>query len=196
MTNLNRNEKLKKVMKRALIFIMMITVHFGMLEIYTPKGSRGAYIAELSAYDKTEQEVLLNPNYLYITGVQMGVIDKNGRTKNVIQALCLSKDRECYKGTVQQQEQLQQSDSLPIEQNRFSKFFSRVRAILARTLNKQLQPEKKTYLKQQDKPWWELDIGKRKEIQKGTRKIGRKYLKMKPRKTPKKEAENTHDIMK
>ncbi|MBR3887483.1 MAG: hypothetical protein IKJ32_00055 [Clostridia bacterium] len=37
MTNLNRNEKLKKVMKRALIFIMMITVHFGMLEIYTPK---------------------------------------------------------------------------------------------------------------------------------------------------------------
>lgn len=165
-------------------------------EIYVPKGSRGAYIAELSAYDKTEQEVLLNPNDLYITGVQMGVIDKNGRTKNVIQALCLSKDRECYKGTVQQQEQLQQSDSLPIEQNRFSKFFSRVRAILARILNKQLQPEKKTYLKQQDKPWWELDIGKRKEIQKGTRKIGRKYLKMKPRKTPKEEVEKTHDIMK
>ena len=26
-------------------------------EIYTPKGSRGSYIAELSAYDKTEQVV-------------------------------------------------------------------------------------------------------------------------------------------
>ena len=52
------------------------------IEIYTPEGSRGAYIAELSAYDKTEQEVLLNPNDLYITGVQTSVTDKNGRTKN------------------------------------------------------------------------------------------------------------------
>lgn len=50
-------------------------------EIYTPKGSRGAYIAELSAYDKIEQEVLLNPNDLYIIGVQIGVTDKNGKKK-------------------------------------------------------------------------------------------------------------------
>ncbi len=73
-------------------------------EIYTPKGTRGSYIAELSAYDKTEQEVLLNPNDLYITGVQAGVVDKNGRTKNVLKALCLSKDRECYKGIDKEQE--------------------------------------------------------------------------------------------
>lgn len=74
-------------------------------EIYVPQGSRGAYIAELSAYDKAEEEVLLNPNDLYITGVQTGVTDKNGKTKNVIQALCLSKDRECYKEIEQRQEQ-------------------------------------------------------------------------------------------
>ena len=73
-------------------------------EIYTPKGTRGSYIAELSAYDKTEQEVLLNPNDLYITGVQTGVIDKNGRTKNVLQAICLSKDRECYRGIDKERE--------------------------------------------------------------------------------------------
>ena len=127
-------------------------------EIYAPKGSRGSYIAELSAYDKTEQEVLLNPNDLYITDVQTGVIDKNGRTKNVLQALCLSKDRECYREVEQQkaeqtsksyeqtmkqgqpqsqtyeqnmnQEQLSSMNSvnLPTKQNRFSKMFNNIRA--------------------------------------------------------------------
>ena len=131
-------------------------------EIYAPKGSRGSYIAELSAYDKTEQEVLLNPNDLYITDVQTGVVDKNGRTKNVLQALCLSKDRECYKEVEQQkneqpskgyeqtmkrgqsqsqtyeqdmnQEQLSSINSanLPARQNIFSKMFSNVRAKFAK----------------------------------------------------------------
>lgn len=117
-------------------------------EIYTPKGSRGSYIAELSAYDKTEQEVLLNPNDLYITGVQTGVVDKNGRTKNVLQALCLSKDRECYRGIDKKQETSRVNNgqqqyentigienvetNLPTRQNRFSRFFNQVRSRFAR----------------------------------------------------------------
>lgn len=149
-------------------------------EIYAPKGSRGSYIAELSAYDKTEQEVLLNPNDLYITDVQTGVIDKNGRTKNILQALCLSKDRECYKEVEQQrseqssksyeqtmkqgqsqnqtyeqgmnQEQLSTMNSanLPARQNRFSKFFSQVRSRFAKQKS-QSQEFDNSYAKQQTK---------------------------------------------
>jgi len=103
-------------------------------EIYTPKGSRGAYIAELSAYDKTEQEVLLNPNDLYIISVQTGVVDKNVRTKNVLKALCLSKDIECYRGIDKEQSTIiskekgtvskQKSETnLPAKQNKFLGFF-------------------------------------------------------------------------
>lgn len=149
-------------------------------EIYAPKGSRGSYIAELSAYDKTEQEVLLNPNDLYITDVQTGVVDKNGRTKNVLQALCLSKDRECYKEVEQQkaeqpsksyeqtmeqgqpqsqtyeqgmnQEQLSSMNStnLPTRQNRFSKLFSQVRSRFAKQKS-QSQEFDNSYAKQQTK---------------------------------------------
>ncbi len=124
-------------------------------EIYAPQGSRGSYIAELSAYDKTEQEVLLNPNDLYITDVKTGVVDKNGKAKNVLQALCLSKDRECYKEIEQQRTQqksnsfeqtetqnkdldeqnIQQTyaqntslENLPVRQNRFSRFFNQMRS--------------------------------------------------------------------
>ena len=149
-------------------------------EIYAPKGSRGSYIAELSAYDKTEQEVLLNSNDLYITDVQTGVIDKNGRTKNILQALCLSKDRECYKEVEQQrseqssksyeqtmkqgqsqnqtyeqgmdQEQLSTMNSanLPARQNRFSKFFSQIRSRFAKQKS-QSQEFDNSYAKQQTK---------------------------------------------
>lgn len=115
-------------------------------EIYTPRGSRGSYVAELSAYDTTEQEVLLDPNDLYITGVQTGVVDKNGRTKNVLKALCLSQDRECYKGIDKQQDVRKTENSqsnydrtiegtesnLPMKQSRFSKFFNQFRARFAR----------------------------------------------------------------
>ena len=158
------------------------------IEIYTPEGSRGAYIAELSAYDKTEQEVLLNPNDLYITGVQTGATDKNGRTKNVLQALCLSKDIECYKGIVQQQDQLQdinqtcsqsvRTDNLPIKQNRFLKFFSQVRARFARNQNQKSQPE--NYSQQanpKEKMLWELEPGKRKRIQNETAKVAQNHRK-------------------
>lgn len=113
-------------------------------EIYAPQGTRGSYIAELSAYDSTEQEVLLNPNDLYITGVQTGVIDKNGKTKNILQALCLSKDRECYKEFAEleqsteiqnqnqeqskEQPQNESSQNLPTKQNIFAQFFNKIRA--------------------------------------------------------------------
>ena len=129
-------------------------------EIYTPKGTRGSYIAELSAYDKTEQEVLLNPNDLYITGVKTSVVDKNGRTKNVLQALALSKDRECYRGIDKEQENTsidegqQQYENtfekenvvtdLPARQSRFSKFFSQLRSKFVR--------QNKEGIKQRDKP--------------------------------------------
>lgn len=66
-------------------------------EIYAPQCSRGLYITELSAYDKAEQEVLLNPNDLYITNVNRDIVDKNGKRKTIIQAIAISKDRECYK---------------------------------------------------------------------------------------------------
>lgn len=152
-------------------------------EIYIPKGSRGAYIAELSAYDKTEQEVLLNPNDLFITGVQRGVIDKNGRTKNVLQALCLSKDRECYKGIEQQQDQSQNykqsvhTANLPTKQNRFSKFLSQVRARLGRTKNQESQPENaySQQAKPKEKKSWELEPEEKTRIQNETAEIAQKH---------------------
>lgn len=66
-------------------------------EIYAPKCSQGAYIASLSSYDKVEQEVLLSPNDMFITDVQTGVVDQNGRNKTILKALMLSKKRDCYK---------------------------------------------------------------------------------------------------
>lgn len=72
------------------------------MEIYAPKGTQGAYITQLSDYDSVEQEVLLNPNDIYVVGAQSGVIDKNGKSKTVLQGLLLSKERECYKDVGQQ----------------------------------------------------------------------------------------------
>lgn len=168
-------------------------------EIYTPKGSRGSYIAELSAYDKTEQEVLLNPNDLYITGVQTGVVDKNGRTKNVLQALCLSKDRECYRGIDKEQETSRTSSgqqqyentmetqnsgtNLPARQGRFSRFFNQVRSRFSRqgsntSLQKsenpetQIQPQK---TQMQEKKSWELEPEEKTRIQRETAKIAKRY---------------------
>ena len=34
---------------------------------------------------------------IYVIEVRKGVIDKNGKTKNVLKCLLLSKERECYK---------------------------------------------------------------------------------------------------
>ena len=50
-------------------------------EIYAPKGSRGSYIAELSAYDKTEQEVLLNPTIYILQMFKLVLLTKMGEQK-------------------------------------------------------------------------------------------------------------------
>lgn len=171
-------------------------------EIYVPQGSRGSYIIELSAYDNSEQEVLLNPNDLYITNVQKGVVDKNGRTKNVLQALALSKDRECYKeieqskgknmeksNTSEQYIKDQSTDfsnNLPIKQSRFSKFFSQVRARFDKSKkNTRISEhrEQEGYLLQtkqgkaqvQEKKSWELEPEEKTRIQKETAKIAQKH---------------------
>ena len=162
-------------------------------EIYAPQGTRGTYITELSAYEDTEQEVLLNPSDLYITNVQTGVIDKNGRTKNLIQALALSKDRECYKEVEHSKPELQQgvikseqdedsTTKLPARQNRFARFFNKVRARFARHKLRDSQPQD-DYLPQtktdkgkvkRKKPW-ELNPDERAKIQKETVEIAKKY---------------------
>ena len=171
-------------------------------EIYAPQGSRGSYITELSAYDNSEQEVLLNPNDLYITNVQKGVVDKNGRTKNVLQALALSKDRECYKETEQlkgknkdQSSMVEQnieseanigfSNNLPTKQSRFSKLFSKVRARFARQKTQEHREhiEQENYSTQtkqdkkrvQEKKSWELEPDEKTRIQKETAKIAQKH---------------------
>ena len=159
-------------------------------EIYAPEGSRGSYIAELSAYDNVEQEVLLNPNDLYITNVQKGVIDKNGRTKNVLQVLALSKDRECYKEIEQlkgknKKQSIDSSNNLPTKQSRFSKFFSQVRARFARLKKQKHQEYKKqdtysTQIKQgkeqvQKKKSWELELGEINRVREETAKIAQKH---------------------
>lgn len=170
-------------------------------EIYAPQGSRGSYITELSAYDNSEQEVLLNPNDLYITNVQKGVVDKNGRTKNVLQALALSKDRECYKEIEQSKgknmeksntseqyikdESTDFSNNLPIKQSRFSKFFSQVRARFAKSKNTRISEhrEQEGYSLQtkqgkaqvQEKKSWELEPEEKTRIQKETAKIAQKH---------------------
>lgn len=155
-------------------------------EIYVPQGSRGAYIAELSAYDNTEQEVLLNPNDLYITGAQTGVTDKNGRTKNVLQALCLSKDRECYKGIEQyreqskkqQHEQSTSSIDLPAKQNILSKFFNKIRARFLKGRNNMEQANPSSIKTQpKEKKTWELDSEEQKKQQKMQVEIGTDYRK-------------------
>lgn len=144
-------------------------------EIYAPLGSRGSYIAELSAYDKTEQEVLLNPNDLYIIDVQTGVVDKNGRTKNVIQALALSKDRECYKSV--------SPTNLPTRQNIFSRFFSQFRTRFSRKKVQESQAEN-TYLQQtksdeaktKEKKSWKLEPEEKARTQNETAEIAQKHL--------------------
>lgn len=169
-------------------------------EIYAPQGSRGSYIAELSAYDTTEQEVLLNPNDLLITDVQTGVIDKNGKTKNVLQALCLSKDRECYKEVEQQRKETQsikpseaaqvQSEehtssfnNLPARQNRFSKFFNQFRSRFTKdrdSIKQHTSQDRKVKIqgnqeKKTEKKSWELEPEEKTRIQKESVEIAKRH---------------------
>lgn len=157
-------------------------------EIYAPQGSRGSYITELSAYDNAEQEVLLNPNDLYIINVKKGVIDKNGKVKNVLQALALSKDRECYKEVEQSKEKdmkqsgifeqnvEDESNNLPAKQSIFSRFFSKVRARFARKKTPE-NHEKREQEKGQVPPkkTWELEPEEKARIQKETAIIAQKH---------------------
>lgn len=156
-------------------------------EIYAPKGTRGSYIAELSAYDKTEQEVLLNPNDLYITDVQTGVVDKNGKTKNVLQAICLSKDRECYKGIGREESSISEQQpttsidtntNLPKKQNRFTKWFSQFRAKFARDTREDVgsgQPVTDNAKVEQEHKAWELEPEEKSRIQKETAEIAKRH---------------------
>lgn len=172
-------------------------------EIYIPKGSRGAYIAELSAYDKTEQEVLLNPNDLYIIGVQMGLTDKNGRTKNFIQALCLSKDRESYKGIEQHQElskseideKRKNSTKLPAKQNIFLRFLNQIRQIFLKGRNRieKSTNQLNSIAPLKEKNVWKLKQDESKKQQKMQQEIGDNY-KNKEQQKSKSSKDNQQDI--
>lgn len=147
---------------------------------------------------------MLNPNDLYITDVQTGVVDNNGRTKNVLQALCLSKDRECYREVEQQrnndyqqgngtnasqglyEQAIQQSYNpnenslnLPTKQNRFSRFFSQVRSRFARGKTDSTpiksQHEQTQKGNSQEKKSWELGPEEKSKIQRETAEIAKKY---------------------
>ena len=126
----------------------------------------------------------INPNDLYITGVQTGVTDKNGRTKNVLQALCLSKDRECYKEIEQTQEQAKSQDygqstgftNLPAKQNIFSRFFNQIRArFLKGRKDKQLTNQFSSTKQHKEGESWELKPDEKKNQQRIQSKIGEKY---------------------
>lgn len=109
------------------------------MELYVPKGTRGTYISPFSDYDSTEQEVLLDSNDIFFINAQTGVVDKNGRTKNILKGVVLSKDKDCYKDIETQYiKQSNTSNSstakkiqrknLSVMQNRFLKFLSKIRA--------------------------------------------------------------------
>ena len=123
------------------------------MEIYAPKGTQGTYITQLSDYDSAEQEILLNPNDIYVIDAQKGVVDQNGKTKTVLKGILLSKERECYKGIDKQQETKQirydqqyqdiyqkkmTESNLPVKNNGLSRFFSQMRS----RFSKQVQNKK------------------------------------------------------
>ena len=137
------------------------------MEIYAPKGTQGSYMTQLSDYDNAEQEVLLNPNDIYVVDAQKGVIDQNGRSKTVLKGLLLSKERECYRGIDKQQETeksqygQEQYDStiqptnsetnLPARQNRFSRFFNQMRSRFSRQNYNENQNRKNPFNRKKQK---------------------------------------------
>lgn len=174
------------------------------MEIYAPRGTQGAYITQLSDYDNVEQEVLLNPNDIYVVGAQYGVIDKNGKSKTVLQGLLLSKERECYKDVGQQvtekknnrrekeqtnsdnlyDQTIQQTynnntENLPARPNRFSRFFSQMRSRFSSGRNDGIQNttqlEQRQKNKTEEKKSWELEPNEKARIQRESAEIARKY---------------------
>lgn len=84
-------------------------------DIYAPIGTQGTSIKAFSNYDTAEEEILLNSNDLYIIDVIPNVIDKNGKIKTIVKSLILSKDKTCYKGISQKnQEEIIQTKTTKI----------------------------------------------------------------------------------
>ena len=168
------------------------------MEIYAPKGTLGSYIAQLSDYDNTEQEVLLNSNDIYFLDARKNVRDPNGKIKTVLKCLLLSKERECYKGIDKRQEipNTQQSleNNLPVKQNRFSRFFNRIRSKFTKQFqNRNIQrrnpfsrkkdniqqyeePQKNVKeMKNEEKKSWELEPEEKAKMQRKTVEITKKH---------------------
>lgn len=170
------------------------------MEIYAPKGTQGLYMTLLSDYDNTEQEILLNPNNIYVMDVQKGVVDPNGKTKTILKGLLLSKERECYKCLDENQkfdverysqklydsviETTNNENNLPEKQNRLSTFFNKMRfGFLKKNLNKkqeELQYDKKmenVERKIHEKKSWELEPNEKIRIQKETDELAKRFRK-------------------
>lgn len=169
------------------------------MEIYAPKGTQGSYMTELSDYDNVEQEVLLNPNDIYVIDAQNGVIDQNGRTKTAVKGLLLSKERECYRGIDKQkpsissekhtgQQQYESSidntnmqNNLPATQGRFSRLFNQMRARFSRNNKVDNNVRNTDYKPTQSKPKvqekksWELEPEEKARIQKETAEIAKRH---------------------
>ncbi len=76
------------------------------MEMNLPKGTQAIDITRFSDYDDAENEILLNSNDFIITEVNKNVIDKNGKKKDMLKGYALSKNKECYKDLVKQNEEL------------------------------------------------------------------------------------------
>lgn len=179
------------------------------MEIYAPKGTQGTYITQLSDYDSAEQEVLLNPNDIYVIDARKGVVDQNGKTKTVLKGILLSKERECYKDIGQQATeqrynsyektfstqtesnnlynqtiQHENLEKLPARQNRFLRFFSQIRSKFYRGRNDETQNI--TYLDRQqktetgEKKSWELEPEEKARIQRESAEIARNHREQQP----------------
>ena len=111
------------------------------MELYVPKGSQGTSINPFSSYGDAESEILLNSNDIYITDVSNNIIDENKKSKTVLKALLLSKERECYKGignpiqektinydelNFSRKEHL--NSNLPAKENRYQSFFNKIKS--------------------------------------------------------------------
>lgn len=129
------------------------------------------YITQSSDYDSVEQEVLLNPNDIYVVGAQSGVIDKNGKSNNL------------YGQTIQQQtySQKENLENLPARQNRFSRFFNQMRSRFSRGRNDgtqnttYLDRQQNTKTKTGEKKPWKLEPEEKSRIQRESAEIARKH---------------------
>lgn len=113
--------------------------------------------------------------------------------KNILKALTLSKDRECYKEIEKLKVELpspnkdkeeNSANNLPIKQNRFLRFLAKVRAYFPDQKN----TDEGNYSKRpqnKKRKWWGLGIEEKNKIQNETSIIAKKYCVQ--------QKENTHD---